>query len=62
VSDCIIYILYYILAYMQHSEDVSLENLTLMCTWRKGGGWSIHLDTLIFKFASYYGTKTCIQV
>ena len=26
VSECIIYILYYILAYIQHNGDVSLEN------------------------------------
>ena len=26
MSDCIIYILYYILAYIQHNGDVSLEN------------------------------------
>jgi len=25
LSDCIIYILYYILAYIQHNGDVSLE-------------------------------------
>jgi len=62
VSDCIIYILCYIFTYIQHSGDVLLENLTLMYTWCKGGGCSIHLDTLIFKFASHHGTKTCIPV
>ena len=28
VSDCILYILYYILAYIQHNGEVSLENKT----------------------------------
>ena len=31
VCDCIIYILYYILAYIQHKRDVSLKNLSISC-------------------------------
>jgi len=37
VSDCIIYILYYILSYIQHKGDVSLENWTLLVYTKEVG-------------------------
>jgi len=31
VSNCIIYILYYILGYIQHNGDVSFEKILFIC-------------------------------
>jgi len=46
VSDCIIYILYYILAYFQHNGDFSLENCVRTCFLSNSSLFCFHLQLI----------------